>query len=96
MLCSNCQQREARLEHFHVGSWSGPVCKQCAVELGARFIQRSGEDLHGLSPEQIAAWMESGGEDLFKLMQEDPPTTDPKEIARRLKRSRSDPGSGAA
>src|SRR6266550_5033699 len=100
MLCSRCQQREAAFEHFHVGSYSGPLCQQCAVELGAQFLKERKIDLGEHPSTQVAQGLQDQAAELLerlkRVMQQDPPTKDPQEMVRRLRQCTSDSDSPAA
>jgi hypothetical protein len=96
MLCSNCRQREARYDHFGIGARCGAFCEECALELGARFLQETGVDLQGLSHQQAAEGMLQRAKQISEVLRQNPPTTDPDEIARRLRKGTSGSGEGAA
>ncbi len=100
MLCSRCHQREAAFEHFHVGSYSGPLCQQCAVELGAQFLKEREVDCGEHPSTQVAQGLQDRAAQLLErlksLMQQDPLTKDRQEIVRRLREYTSDSDSPAA
>jgi hypothetical protein len=53
MKCSRCGEREASVEPMAMGEQTGPLCRECAVELAARFVAGAAGDLKGRTPVEV-------------------------------------------
>jgi hypothetical protein len=50
MKCSRCGEREASVEPMAMGEQTGPLCRECAVELAAQFVAGAAGDVKQARP----------------------------------------------